>query len=86
MVYKFKRLTESKLKKFTTFHSLDLRLMTYSAKAKNWRVHSFIIFYCNVKSRGSRGSIVSDHGLDDWGSILDRGRGFFFQPLRPDRL
>jgi hypothetical protein len=32
------------------------------------------------------GSIVSDYGLDDRGSIPDRGRGFFFRPLRPDRL
>jgi hypothetical protein len=29
---------------------------------------------------------VSDYGLDDRGSIPDRGRGFFLQPLRPDRL
>jgi hypothetical protein len=29
-------------------------------------------------SRGSSVSIVSDYGLDDRGSIPDRGRGFFF--------
>jgi hypothetical protein len=29
-------------------------------------------------SRGSSGSIVSDYGLDDRGSIPDGGRGFFF--------
>jgi hypothetical protein len=29
-------------------------------------------------SRGSSVSIVSDYGLDDRGSISDRGRGFFF--------
>jgi hypothetical protein len=29
-------------------------------------------------SRGSSCSIVSDYGLDDRGSIPDRGRGFFF--------
>jgi hypothetical protein len=28
-------------------------------------------------SRGSSGSIVSDYGLDDRGSIPDRGRFFF---------
>jgi hypothetical protein len=28
-------------------------------------------------SRVSSGSIVSDYGLDDRGSILGRGRGFF---------
>jgi hypothetical protein len=39
-----------------------------------------------VRSRRSSGSIVSDYGLDDRGSIPDRGRGFFFKPLRPDRL
>jgi hypothetical protein len=27
---------------------------------------------------GSSGIIVSDYGLDDRGSIPDRGRGFFF--------
>jgi hypothetical protein len=32
----------------------------------------------NSRSRGNSGSIVSDYGLDDRGSILDRGRGFFF--------
>jgi hypothetical protein len=30
-----------------------------------------------LPSRGSSVSIVSDYGLDDWGSIPDRGRGFF---------
>jgi hypothetical protein len=29
-------------------------------------------------SRSSSGSIVSDYGLDDWGSIPDKGREFFF--------
>jgi hypothetical protein len=28
--------------------------------------------------RGSSGSIMSDYGLDDRGSIPDRGRGLFF--------
>jgi hypothetical protein len=31
-------------------------------------------------------SIVSDYGLDDRGSIPDRGSGFFLKPLHPDRL
>jgi hypothetical protein len=31
-------------------------------------------------------SIVFDYGLDDRGSIPDRGRGFFLSSLRPDRL
>jgi hypothetical protein len=30
------------------------------------------------RSRGSSGSIVSDYGLDDRGSIPGRGRGFLF--------
>jgi hypothetical protein len=43
---------------------------------------------CTIRrhSQGSSVSIVSDYGLDDRGSILDRGRGFFFYPIRPDRL
>jgi hypothetical protein len=32
-------------------------------------------------SRSSSGSIVSDYGLDNQGSIPNRGREFFFQPL-----
>jgi hypothetical protein len=31
-------------------------------------------------SRSSSGSTVSDYGLDDRGSIPDRGRGFFSSP------
>jgi hypothetical protein len=31
-----------------------------------------------IKSRGSSVSIVSDYGLDDWGSIPGRGKGYFF--------
>jgi hypothetical protein len=29
------------------------------------------------RSQGSSVSIVSDYGLDNWGSIPNRGRGFF---------
>jgi hypothetical protein len=32
----------------------------------------------NLWSRGNSVSIVSDYGLDDRGSIPDKGRGFFF--------
>jgi hypothetical protein len=39
---------------------------------------SFITSTFLDKSRGSSGSIVSDHGLDDRGSIPNKGRGFFF--------
>jgi hypothetical protein len=38
------------------------------------------------RSHGSSVSFVTDYGLDDRGSIPNRDRGFFFQPLRPDRL
>jgi hypothetical protein len=40
-----------------------------------------IILKCMLKmsmSHGSSGSLVSDSGLDDRGSIPNRGRGFFF--------
>jgi hypothetical protein len=36
---------------------------------------NFTIYICY--KCGSSGSIVSDYGLDDRGSIPDRGRGFF---------
>jgi hypothetical protein len=42
---------------------------------------TYIYFFFTRKvyrSRGSSGSIVSDYGLDDRGSIPDRGRGFSF--------
>jgi hypothetical protein len=39
-----------------------------------------------IKEPGSSGSIVSDYGLDDRGSIPGRGKGFFLYPLCPDRL
>jgi hypothetical protein len=36
-------------------------------------------FYeCYQRAEASGGSIVSDYGLDDRGSIPGRGRGFFF--------
>jgi hypothetical protein len=38
----------------------------------------FITLIISAESRGSSGSIVSDYGLDDQGSIPGRGRGFFF--------
>jgi hypothetical protein len=40
----------------------------------------------DFKSRGNSVIIVSDYKLDVWGLIPDRGRGFFFWPLRPARL
>jgi hypothetical protein len=41
-------------------------------------VFSFFRSFLYTWSRGSSGSIVSDYGLDDRGSIPDRGGGFFF--------
>jgi hypothetical protein len=41
--------------------------------------YSHDILSCFGFSCSSSGSIVSDYGLDDRGSIPDRGRGFFFQ-------
>jgi hypothetical protein len=38
------------------------------------------------RSRRSSGSTVSDYRLYDRGLIPDRGRGFLFWPMRPDRL
>jgi hypothetical protein len=39
---------------------------------------AFVVLHFCLGSRGSSGSIVSDYGLDDRGSIPGRGRGFFF--------
>jgi hypothetical protein len=38
------------------------------------------------RSRVSSGSMVSDYGLGDRGSIPGRGNGFLLYPLCPDRL
>jgi hypothetical protein len=59
------------------------------ARGKPIRVYLLMSVYRNVleselcnltqsSSCSSSGSIVSDYGLDDRGSIPDRGRGFFF--------
>jgi hypothetical protein len=39
-----------------------------------------------ARSQVISGSIVSYYGLDDRGSIPDRGKGFLLYPLCPDRL
>jgi hypothetical protein len=44
-----------------------------SVKLKTAKIISY-----KKRSRGSSGSIVSDYGLDDRGSIPDRGRRFLF--------
>jgi hypothetical protein len=49
-------------------------------------IYIYIYIVCVCVEPGSSVSIVSDYGLDDRGSIPDRGRGFLLYPLRPDRL
>jgi hypothetical protein len=44
-----------------------------------------MVIFC-FWSFGSSVSIVSDYRLDDQGSILGRGKGFFLYSLCPDRL
>jgi hypothetical protein len=39
-----------------------------------------------IESQGSSISIVFNYGLDDWGLIPRRVKGFFFLPLCPDQL
>jgi hypothetical protein len=44
-------------------------------------IRFLLMFWHYLKwSHGSSGSIVSDYGLDDRGSIPDRGRGFLLAP------
>jgi hypothetical protein len=56
---------------------IALRRVVYrhSSASRSENIAVLIVF---IRSRGSSGSIVSDYGLDDRGSIPDRGRGFFF--------
>jgi hypothetical protein len=69
----------------TTFRSIAFSLLILeSPKQGSTPFFFFILNYIILKlfflkrSRGSSVSIVSDYGLDDGGSIPDRGRGFFF--------
>jgi hypothetical protein len=47
----------------------------------NLPLHLLLVLFCFdtiiTGSRGSSVSVVHDYGLDDRGSIPDRGRGFF---------
>jgi hypothetical protein len=73
-------------KEFSIFIGTEMALMLFCL----WRkiVTKFLeVFGFHVdivenllmnRSRGSSGSIVSDYGLDDRGSIPDRDREFFF--------
>jgi hypothetical protein len=58
---------------------VSLKLFYYNFQIKD-QIKSYFM------SWGSSVSIVTDYRLDDRGSIPDTGRGFFFLPLRPDRL
>jgi hypothetical protein len=59
--------TELKMGEFPELKSTECSLETIKYKS-----------LYQIKSRGSSGSIVCGYGLDDQGSIPDRGRGFFF--------
>jgi hypothetical protein len=50
----------------------------WSDTERNMFVQYKLCICWQVWSPGSLVSIVSDYGLDDWGLIPDRGRGFFF--------
>jgi hypothetical protein len=54
----------------------DSQSLVRDFKQRPAKSHSFLSSF--RWSCGSSGSIVSDSGLDDRGSIPDRGRGFFF--------
>jgi Ca2+-binding EF-hand superfamily protein len=57
--------------------SKNLNRFKVLSKNKINKWHDFYHLWSRGSS-GSIGSIVSDYGLDDRGSIPDRGRGFFF--------
>jgi hypothetical protein len=57
----------------------------------SYRIYStlydeFLAALWDLVELGSSVSIVFDYGLDDWGSIPGRGKGFFLYPLSPDWL
>jgi hypothetical protein len=61
--------------------------MVLHSVERNREVFKYLnYFFLNIGSRVSSGSIVSDCGLDDRGSIPGGGKGFFLYPLCPDRL
>jgi hypothetical protein len=71
--------------------SLQVPTGVLTSEIRNQRnVHHYwkqlCITWRYVPARGSSVNIETDYGLDDRVSIPDRGRGFFFQPLRPDWL
>jgi hypothetical protein len=59
---------------------LQIQIYCYKANCttdKTLHRHKLVFLILN-RSHGSSGSIVSDYGLDDRGSISGRGKGFFF--------
>jgi hypothetical protein len=61
-----------------TCHAKNIIKMISHSEAQRLYTNAKLISTDYFWSRGSSGSIVTDYGLDDWGSIPDRGRGFFF--------
>lgn len=61
-----------------------LQLMTVQQHAEYWAffwLHTvcLLTFYKSFWSHAGSVSIVTCYGLGDWGSIFDKGKGFFFQ-------
>jgi hypothetical protein len=70
--------TDTWHKSLRTSINEDKELTDITATALHRRhQHYYYYYYYHCCSRSSSVSIVSDYGLDDWGSIPDRGRGFF---------
>jgi hypothetical protein len=68
--------------------SVELQSQSIVTKVENSEIRA-TNFEHTTYVEGSRvisGSIVSDYGLDDRGSIPGRGKGYFLYPLCPDRL
>jgi hypothetical protein len=62
----FLRTRHKKLIYWSCIHAMcPFDLSIFNTKSRGW-------------SRSSSSSIVSDYGLDDWGLLPERGRGFFF--------
>jgi hypothetical protein len=68
------------------YRNLFLFLKFIPALINIYILYPFIFYISLFRSRVSSGSIVSDYGLDDRGSIPGRGKGFFLYPLCPDGL
>jgi hypothetical protein len=78
-----------KIGRVSTFYHLAKNLL-WNKDIENVKLqYSMCIlktYYYMKQSQGSSVSIVSDYGLNNWGLIPGKDKGFFFQPLRPDWL